>query len=379
MISKEVYKLAFSAFFADLGYQTAVVMFPLIFVIILKTPIWLYGVAEALNYGLGSFMGLIGGIMGDRFGRKKMAVLGNSIIVFISLLGFSKNWWEALLIFMIPWWFRNFRSPIRRSMITEVTSEKERVKAFGILHSLDIGGAILAITYTSILLYFKFPIEYLLLITSIPIIISTALLSVSNAGKITYKRKTIFKGNDKIIILLIISTTLFGLSQYSFGFPIITTALFTHENYLAVISYGIFLTASSFFGLIYSRTRINEFMGLGFLGYLIASISSLGFAFLSPLGIKGIYPMAFLLGASVASAETFEPSIISIFSKKESIGENMGLLTFGRSIGIFTSNFIMGFLYQIKYYYAYYFSSIASIVAFFIVVYIIISQGRNND
>jgi hypothetical protein len=54
----EVLKISFSAFFADLGYQAAVVMFPLIFKITLGAPYWLYGVAEAINYGVGSLMGL---------------------------------------------------------------------------------------------------------------------------------------------------------------------------------------------------------------------------------------------------------------------------------------------------------------------------------
>nr|WP_243666676.1 hypothetical protein [Vulcanisaeta sp. JCM 16159] len=57
----EVLKISFSAFFADLGYQTAVVMFPLIFVVFLGAPMWLYGVVEAVNYGLGSFIGFLGG------------------------------------------------------------------------------------------------------------------------------------------------------------------------------------------------------------------------------------------------------------------------------------------------------------------------------
>ncbi|AFZ69951.1 small-conductance mechanosensitive channel [Caldisphaera lagunensis DSM 15908] len=378
MIKKEVYKLSFSAFFADLGYQTAVVMFPLIFVIILKAPIWLYGIAEALNYGIGSLMGLIGGIMGDKFGRKKMAVLGNGLIIIISLLGFSKNLWEALLLFMIPWWFRNFRSPIRRAMLTEVTEESERSKAFGILHSLDLGGAVLAITYTTILLFFKFPIQYLLLITMVPLAISTYLLSISNSGKKVEKRKISFKSDNKIITLIVISTTLFGFTQYSFGFPIITTEFFTHQAYLSVISYGIFLSASSLFGFLLGRLRINNFFALGFIGYLLGSFSSLGFAQFSSYGIMAIYPFSFLLGVSIASTETFEPSIISRFSKSESMGSNMGLLTFGRSIGVFLSNMIMGLLYEIRYSYAYYFSSIMSIIAFIIVLYIIFKMRINK-
>lgn len=172
----EVLKISMSAFFADLGYQVAVVMFPLIFVIYLGAPVWLYGVAEAINYGLGAFMGFLGGLLGDSLGRKRIAVLGNALIIIVALLGFSRYWWEALIIFMVGWWARNFRTPPRRAMLTEVVQPSERSRAFGILHALDVAGAVLAITYTTVLLFIKFPIQYLLAITAIPLAISTLLL-----------------------------------------------------------------------------------------------------------------------------------------------------------------------------------------------------------
>ncbi|WP_243680786.1 hypothetical protein [Vulcanisaeta souniana] len=107
----EVLKISFSAFFADLGYQTAVVMFPLVFVIILGAPpVWLYGVAEAVNYGLGSLIGFLGGLLGDVYGRKRIAVIGNAVITVVALLGFSRYWWEAWLIFLVGWWTRNLRT-----------------------------------------------------------------------------------------------------------------------------------------------------------------------------------------------------------------------------------------------------------------------------
>lgn len=67
----EVLKLSFSAFFADLGYQAAVASFPLIFVIYFGAPIYLYGLAEAINYGGGTLMSFLGGKLSDKYGRKK--------------------------------------------------------------------------------------------------------------------------------------------------------------------------------------------------------------------------------------------------------------------------------------------------------------------
>jgi len=366
----EVLKISFSAFFADLGYQAAVVMFPLIFVIYLGAPMWLYGVAEAINYGLGSLMAFLGGLAGDRFGRWRVAVLGNAVIISVSLLGFARYWWQALLIFMVGWWFRNFRSPPRRAMLTEVTDPGERGEAFGLLHALDIAGAALSITYTAVLLFLRFPVEYLLLITAVPLVVSTLLIALVRAGRGVNVRSISmaeFRRLGRALWLIVISTFFFGFSQYSFGFPVITTAEFTHEDYLAVITYGVFLATSSLFGYVFGKSRVNEYVGLSFLGYLLGVFASLGFALLSPLGVVGIYPAAFLLGVAVAATETFEPTIISKVAPEERMGLGMGLLSFGRSVGIFLANTVMGLLYQIHYSYAYYFAATSSLVSFLIV------------
>jgi MFS family permease len=355
-------------------------MFPLIFVIYLGAPMWLYGIAEAINYGLGSLMAFLGGLAGDRFGRWRVAVLGNAVIISVSLLGFARYWWQALLIFMVGWWFRNFRTPPRRAMLTEVTDPSERGEAFGLLHALDIAGAALSITYTAVLLFLRFPVEYLLLITAVPLVVSTLLIALvragrgANAGSISMAE---FRRLGRALWLIVISTFFFGFSQYSFGFPVITTAEFTHEDYLAVITYGVFLAASSLFGYVFGKSRVNEYVGLSFLGYLLGVFASLGFALLSPLGVVGIYPAAFLLGVAVAATETFEPTIISKVAPEERMGLGMGLLSFGRSVGIFLANTVMGLLYQIHYSYAYYFAAASSLVSF-LIVYLLLMRVVPN-
>ncbi|MCI4459895.1 MAG: MFS transporter [Acidilobus sp.] len=90
-------------------------------------------------------------------------------------------------------------------------------------------------------------------------------------------------------------------------------------------------------------------------------------AFLSPLGIIGIYPASFLLGIAVGTAETFEPTIVSKLAPEEAMGTGMGLLTLGRSLGMFIANAVMGLLYQLSYSYAYYYAAASSFVAFLII------------
>ncbi|QPG48696.1 MFS transporter [Saccharolobus solfataricus] len=377
----EVLKISFSAFFADLGYQAVVASFPIIFVLIFKAPIPLYGFAEALNYGIGTVMAYAGGLAGDRFGRKRIAILGNVLILFTSLIGLSRDYIQALIFFMIGWWFRNFRSPPRRAMMAEVTSPEERSEAFGILHSLDIAGALIAIIYLTVLLYLRVSIFFVLLFTSIPLLMSTIVLTMVNAGKKSEKAKRKEAESKitqkRVFWTLILSTMFFGFSQYSFGFPILTTTEITGKECLGVLSYGIFLGASSLFGYLFGRIRMKEFESLAFLGYLIGALGSLGFAYLSSFGVFSLYPLSFLMGTSVASTETFEPTIISKITKEEAFSTSMGYLSAGRSIGIFLGNVIMGFLYQISYTYAYLFAAITSLISFALILNLIMRPNAS--
>jgi len=358
----EVLKISFSAFFADLGYQAAVGALPILLVVYFHAPVVIYGIVEALNYGGGSLISLLGGYMADKIGSKVIAVTGNALIIILSFTGLAQNYVEAALLFVAGWWSRNFRTPARRAMLAEVTSEEERKEAYGILHSLDIGGAMLAVTYLTLSLYFNIWIGYVLLFTAVPLTISTLLLLTVKAG-----RKGTARRPRKTALFLVISTMFFGFSQYSFGFPILTTYDFSHKTYLATVTYGVFLGFSSLFGYIFGKIRLESYKGLAFLGYLLASIATLGFALLSSGGLIFIYLLSSIMGIAVASTETFEPTIMSKLSP-EGLGSGMGALSFGRSIGLLIGNSLMGFLYQISYVYAYLFASTMSFIAFLIVV-----------
>ncbi|MCY0860761.1 MAG: MFS transporter, partial [Sulfolobaceae archaeon] len=282
---------------------------------------------------------------------------------------------QAFIFFMIGWWFRNFRSPIRRAMMTEVTEPEERSEAFGILHSLDIAGALLAITYLSVLLFLGYSPFKILLFTSIPLVVSTVLLGLSRAGSNRHERvKSGEKLGGRVFWTVVFSTMFFGFSYYSFGFPILTVAQLTGKDYMGIIAYGIFLGSSSLLGYIFGKTRIAEAKGLAFLGYFLASMASLGFGLLGNYGIISFYPLSFLLGSSVAATEVFEPTIVSKVVRAERMGQGMGMLSVGRSIGILIGNVVMGFLYQLSYSYAYFFASAMSFIAFLLVLVIVIIE-----
>jgi MFS family permease len=360
---RQVLYISFSAFFADLGYQAAVSIFPIYLVLILGAPVELYGLAEAINYGVGAVFGFIGGVLADKLGAKKMSILGNALIPLMSLIVFTKDYYIAILFFSLGWWMRNFRTPPRRALLSGVTEESERQEAYGILHALDIAGATIAVGYITIALYLIVDLKLIMLSTILYLAISTFLLfPVKPKTKMISNRVILTKKNLKLFSGIMIATSLFGFGYFSFGFPILTVSEISNTPYLGTLAYLTFLIVSSVAGYIFGGLKYNDITLLA-LGYAVASIGSLIFQLFTDLLL--LFFASAILGVAVGIVETIEPTIISRIYPHE--GQGMGFLSFFRSIGLFTGNLLMGLLYNLRFAYLYAFlvSLIASLIVWF--------------
>jgi nitrate/nitrite transporter NarK len=88
-LKRDVLLISLSAFFADAGYQALIAGFPIFLVLDLRAPVYILGIAMALAYGIGSVFAYAGGILSDRYGKKKIAIAGNLLIPILSFTGFS--------------------------------------------------------------------------------------------------------------------------------------------------------------------------------------------------------------------------------------------------------------------------------------------------
>ncbi len=384
-INSNVLLISMSAFFADMGYQAILAGFPVFLVLVLHAPAYYLGIAYALAYGIGALFSTAGGILGDRLGRKKVAIIGNVFILILPFLSFAASAIQALSTFSAGWWARNFRSPPRRAMLSESTTKKERPRAFGLLHALDVGGGVIAVAYLLILLYLKMSLQSIFIFTAIPISISTVCLILvksrkynkaakKSESKIKSKRISV-KSRMRADTLkgVLISTALFGFSSYSLGFPIITIASRAGSDLIGIFSYFVYLAFSAAAGYIIGQQarRLNIVKGLAFLGYLLAAIASaiLAFYYIAAANVLLSYFAVALLGVSLGAIETFEPTIISLITSKEEQGRKQGYLTSSRSIGLFTANIGMGILYTINPSYSYVYAAAVASAAVIILLY----------
>lgn len=376
-LNKNVLFISLNAFFTDLGHQAILAIFPIFLVLYLRLSVIEYAVITAISFGGGSFFGYVGGKAGDRFGYKKTAVLSNLFVPLLSLLGLSINVFEVASLFSVGWWARCFRNPARRVMLLKSILKKEYYgRAFGFLHFLDIGGAFLSALTVAILLSFKFPIRTIFIFTAIPIIIAIIFLYLSNPiemQEVSDKENAVSESsiehlNKNIYYKVLIATSLYGFSAYSFGFPIITIAIASKDNVLGVASYVVFLAVSSVTGLFAGKV-IAKSVGELALGYILGGIGSLGIGltFAFNLNADFYFPSVVLSGVSMGFIETLEPTIIGFISSERKTGKSMGSLSAMRSLGIFVANIIMGLLYLIGAGYSFAYAGILSLIAGFII------------
>jgi hypothetical protein len=345
-----------------MGYQAVTAVFPLLIVIRLGLPAYIYGLLLALSYGVGSLFALVGGRLGDKHGKKRISIAGNLLIPLMSVSVLFPNVVLLGALFVFGWWARYFRTPARRAWLVEVSHPAYRSKVFGFLHALDVGGGMIAVAYSIVLVLVGAPLQEIVLVTSIPLLISS--LSLVLAGTkphpefLAARAKAADepppsveqqeKQNRFIFRWLLISATLFGFSYYALGFPIVTVAQSQGSAVLGILTFGIYLGVSAGAGYLLGSVRSHRpFRTLWTLGYLLAAASSLviGASFALNYGLGLYYLGAAGLGFATGSVETFEPVLTSTLVKSGKLSTGLGWLSSSRAIGLFTSNIVMGAIF----------------------------------
>lgn len=388
-LTRDVLLLSLSAFFADMGYQAVTAVFPILLIIELKEPAYVYGLLLALSYGVGSLFSLIGGRLGDRFNKKNLALAGNLLIPLMSISAIFPNILALGVLFVFGWWARYFRTPARRAWLVEVSNPVYRSKIFGFLHALDVGGGMIAVVYSIVLVLLKFPLREIILVTIIPIFVSSFCLVIARDQKnllhldneqyqpqnTPSSRDNSTNMNDLVEIertnrfifrAILISATFFGFSYYALGFPIVTVAESQGSAVLGILTFGIYLGVSALAGFALGSLRGKRpFRTLWSLGYMLAALSSLviGLSFALHHSLEIYYLGAAGLGFATGAVETFEPALTSTLVKSSKLSRGMGWLSSTRALGLFVSNIAVGVLFVYSQFGSYLFAALTALIA----------------
>ncbi|MHB8452399.1 MAG: MFS transporter [Mycobacteriales bacterium] len=344
----DVWAISLSAFFADLGYQAVLAGFPLFLVITLRQPVWEFGVASALSYGVGAAFAWVGGRIGDRVGHRRLALAGNAVIPLLCLSALVTNPVWAIGLLCVGWWARNLRSPSRRVMLTEaVPDEVDRSAAFGFLHALDVGGGALAGVYLLVALYLHVAFRWVFLATVVPLALSTFALSRAGIGARPLPRpsSSAAPSDDSPVPpgarTLLAAAALYGFTYYSVGFPVLTVAQSSGRPLAGISAFlvlqGVSAATGYLFGGRLGRGPAAQFARLGLLGYLGAAVgaSLLAVGYAEHLGLATLLAGVAVIGFALGIVETLEPAAMSVLRQGGRAGSGFGALSAARSAGTF--------------------------------------------
>ncbi|MHB1435763.1 MAG: MFS transporter [Thermoplasmata archaeon] len=389
----DLWRISFSAFFADLGYQAVLALFPLYLVLHLGAPVWVFGLSQALAYGPGALFGYWGGRLGDRYGRRKVALFGNAFLPLLALIGLAGVPWLAVLLLAVGWWARNLRSPPRRALVTEAVPAADHGSAFGLLHALDVGGGMLAAVYAFLLLEGGVPYGDILLGTALPLVVSTAVLWGVRAGRSpptipppaprpAPSASPASAGAARWLVSAILSATLlYGFASYSIGFPVLSTAQATGVPAFGVLVFIAFLGVSALVGLAVGGIRVGRVRLLALGGYGLAAAGSALLA-IGSAGLGGLPVFlggAGTLGAALGVVETFEPTLIARAVPEHRHAREFGRLTAFRSAGLFVANLVLGLLFVVNPAYPYLYALLAAGAAAILIVAMLPRIGAAGD
>ncbi len=353
-----VWAISLSACFADLGYQSVLAGFPLFLVLTLHQPVWEFGLASALSYGVGAIFSFAGGRIGDRIGHRRLALSGNAVIPLLSLCALVASPVWAIGLLSGGWWARNLRTPSRRVMLVEaVPNENDRSAAFGFLHALDVGGGALAGVYVLVALAHHVEFRWIFLATIVPLVLSTISLSRAHTGATRVSDNS----TARVAVdqpapppgarALLVASALYGFTYYSVGFLVLTVAQ-SEGRLLAGV--GAFLTLQAVSAgtgyLLGGRLGVGpaaQFARLGLLGYLGAAIGAIILALAAGehLGWPALFVGVAVIGFALGIVETLEPTTMSVLRSGSRAGRGFAALSSARGVGTFVGNLAMGVLY----------------------------------
>lgn len=353
-----MWAISLSAFFADLGYQAVLAGFPLFLVLTLHQPVWEFGLASALSYGIGAAFAWAGGRVGDRVGHRRLALVGNAVIPLLCLSALVANPVWAIGLLCGGWWARNLRSPSRRVMLTEaVPREDDRSPAFGFLHALDVGGGAMAGVYVLVALSQHVAFRWIFLATAIPLAVSTLALSRARTGARPVPAAPTPGSVDAErqpppgARALLAAAALYGFTYYSVGFPVLTVAQGSGRLLDGVGAFLVLQGVSAATGYLLGgrlgRGPAAQFTRLGLLGYVGAAAGAvvLAVSYGEHLGLGALLAGVAVIGFALGIVETLEPTAMSVLRTGRRAGRGFGGLSAARSVGAFVGNLAMGLLY----------------------------------
>ncbi len=374
-ISANIPLLGVVSFLNDLSSEMIIPILPM-FITALGGAGLIVGLIGGLQESIASILKVLSGYWSDRIGRRKIFVTSGYLTsaIFKLLLASSRIWQHILLFACFNSVGKGLRTAPRDAIIADSMPEA-RGKGFGIHRALDTSGAIFGGMAALFLYWFlEFGFSSIILIAAIIAFISLLPLYFVKEGDRDQQKislKISLKRLPKPLLFFIIVATLFALANFTYMFFILKaeTAFLPlmpvkESIALAILLYILFNVFYAMLAIPFGTLsdRIGKMKVLT-LGYLLYSLTCLGFAFSESLpAFLILFP---LYGVVYAMVDGNQRAFVCDLSTEELRATALG--TFHTLIGVMalSSSLVAGFLWNLtpNHSLTFLFGSLVSIVA----------------
>ena len=368
-VSINVILLGVVSFLNDISSEMIMPILPMFLTALGGTGI-VIGLVGGLMESISSILKVISGYLSDKIGKRKIFIsFGYFTSAICKLfLAFSKIWQQVLIFSSLERTGKGLRTAPRDAILAD-SMPKERGRGFGIHRAMDTSGAVLGSIIVFILFWFLgFDFKSIIIIAAILAFISLIPLFFVKEKRKEPQNITLkigFKNLSQPLKLFILVSFVFALANFSYMFFILRAK----EFFPGKLSIGIPILLYILFNIFYALFTIpfgalSDKIGrkkVIIFGYLLFSLTSLGFVFFNSL-------IAFLIlfslyGLVYAIIDGNQRAFVSDLSQTALRATALG--TFHTTIGLaaLPAGLIAGFLWQMNPSITFIYGAIVSIIS----------------
>ncbi len=351
-IRANVLLLGLVSFLNDLSSEMIMPILPM-FITALGGAGLVVGLIGGFRDSLSSILKIFSGYWSDKTGKRKIFVSSGYLIssVFKLFLAFSKAWQYVLVFAGLERVGKGLRTAPRDAIIADSMPE-ERGKAFGIHRALDTSGAILGSVVVFLLFWFLgFGFKSIILVAAVIAFLCLIPLRFVKEGKREPQDIVLKIGLKKLpgpLKLFILISGVFSLANFSYMFFILRA----REFFTGKLSVGVPILLYILFNIFYAAFAVpsgilSDKIGrkkVIVFGYLLFSLTSLGFAFFSSL--TAFIVLFALYGIVYAIIDGNQRAYVADLSSKDLKATALGAYHTTIGLAALPASLIAGFLWQ---------------------------------